>query len=88
EEIDDLNPKTMAKLNKQFPKENGNVFSKDELFVSYKKLAGSNGLKPIQKHILDSFLMKPVRTQSGVAPITILTKPFPCPGKCIFCPSD
>jgi len=32
--------------------------------------------------------MKPTRTQSGVAPITVLTKPFPCPGKCIFCPSD
>ena len=32
--------------------------------------------------------MKPIRTASGVAPVTVLTKPFPCPGKCIFCPSD
>lgn len=29
-----------------------------------------------------------VRTQSGVAIITVLTKAFPCPGKCIYCPSD
>ena len=25
---------------------------------------------------------------SGVATLTVLTKPFPCPGKCIFCPND
>ena len=31
---------------------------------------------------------KPIRTLSGVAPVTVLTKPYPCPGKCIFCPSD
>ena len=32
--------------------------------------------------------MKPVRTLSGVTPVTVLTKPFPCPGHCIFCPND
>ena len=31
---------------------------------------------------------RPVRTQSGVTPLTVLTKPFPCPGKCVFCPND
>jgi elongator complex protein 3 len=31
---------------------------------------------------------KPIRSINGVAPITVLTKPFPCPGKCIFCPTD
>ncbi|MDP3975567.1 MAG: tRNA uridine(34) 5-carboxymethylaminomethyl modification radical SAM/GNAT enzyme Elp3, partial [bacterium] len=29
-----------------------------------------------------------VRTMSGVAPVTVLTKPFPCPGKCTYCPTD
>ena len=32
--------------------------------------------------------MKPVRTLSGVTTVTVLTKPYPCPGKCIFCPDD
>lgn len=33
-------------------------------------------------------LSKPVRTISGVAPIAIMTKPFPCPAQaqCIYCP--
>ncbi|MBU1151197.1 radical SAM protein, partial [Patescibacteria group bacterium] len=29
-----------------------------------------------------------VRTQSGVAPVTVLTKPWPCPGGCVYCPTD
>jgi len=32
--------------------------------------------------------MKPVRTLSGVAPVTVLTAPHPCPGECLFCPTE
>jgi len=32
--------------------------------------------------------MKPTRTISGVTTVTVLTKPFACPGQCIFCPND
>ncbi|MCA9969822.1 MAG: tRNA uridine(34) 5-carboxymethylaminomethyl modification radical SAM/GNAT enzyme Elp3 [Anaerolineales bacterium] len=31
---------------------------------------------------------KPVRSQAGVTVVTVLTKPYPCPGECIFCPTD
>ncbi len=33
-------------------------------------------------------LSKKMRTQSGVAVVAVLTKPYPCPGKCIYCPSE
>ncbi|MBI4835828.1 MAG: tRNA uridine(34) 5-carboxymethylaminomethyl modification radical SAM/GNAT enzyme Elp3 [Candidatus Abawacabacteria bacterium] len=29
-----------------------------------------------------------IRTLSGVAPIPVLTKPYPCPGKCVYCPTE
>ncbi len=31
---------------------------------------------------------RPVRSLSGVVNISVLTKPFPCPGKCIYCPEE
>lgn len=38
---------------------------------------------------LDILLRKrDVRTQSGVAIITVLTKPYPCPGTCTYCPTE
>ncbi len=32
--------------------------------------------------------MKPTRSQAGVTVVTVLTKPYPCPGECVFCPTD
>lgn len=38
---------------------------------------------------VESFLLKSrVRSLSGVAVVTVLTKPYPCPGKCVYCPDD
>ncbi len=31
---------------------------------------------------------KPIRTLSGVTPVTLLTKPYACPGRCAFCPTE
>lgn len=39
--------------------------------------------------VLDGILVRrDVRTMSGVAIITVLTKPYPCPGKCVYCPTE
>ena len=33
-------------------------------------------------------LVKPTRTLSGVAPVAVMTSPYPCPhGKCLPCPA-
>jgi len=29
-----------------------------------------------------------IRSLSGIVPVQVLTKPWPCPGQCIFCPND
>lgn len=63
-------------------------YTKTEIIEAYKKLAGTNGLKKFNPRFIQRVQMKPVRTISGVAPVTVLTKPFPCPGNCIFCPND
>ncbi len=64
------------------------MLSKTNMIAAYKSLAGTHGLQPFNQQLVSQLRMKPVRTISGVAPVTVLTKPFPCPGNCIFCPSD
>ncbi len=45
--------------------------------------------KIMKAPLLERLLVKrPIRTLSGVAPITVATKPFPCPGRCVYCPTD
>lgn len=78
----------LLRLVKKYHKKNGTHFSYTEIIEGYKKLAGSQGLKEFNPKLVEKILMKPIRTLSGVAPVTVLTKPYPCPGKCIFCPND
>ena len=75
----------LEELLRRHPKNGRGFFSKSELIRGYRALRpGAAG----EQAFVDRVRMKPVRTRSGVAPVTVLTKPFPCPGRCIFCPSD
>jgi len=65
----------------------GNVLSKAALVAAYYEMTALGELSP-DKSLLERIRMKPVRTLSGVTTVTVLTKPYPCPGKCIFCPTD
>ena len=65
----------------------GGLLSKDHLVHAYRRLVESGELRP-EPSLLRQLRTKPVRTLSGVTTVTVLTKPYPCPGKCIFCPTD
>lgn len=94
EKLETISERKLAQLTKQHLKADGGQFSKDEIVIGYRgitensKTAKKYKIAPLNDKILEAIRKKPTRTQSGVAPITVLTKPFPCPGKCIFCPSD
>ncbi len=76
-----LTPKKYHQLIKKYPKSDSHLFTKSEI------IAGIRHFDPSKK-LITKIQMKPIRTLSGVVPVTLLTKPFPCPGKCIFCPDD
>lgn len=47
------------------------------------------GIDPdLEKRLLAVIQMKPRRTASGVATITVITKPWPCGSDCLYCPND
>lgn len=78
----------LLRLIKKYQKPDGSHWNYASIIEQYKNLAGTQGLKEFNPKLVEKILMKPVRTLSGVAPVTVLTKPYPCPGKCIFCPND
>ena len=71
---------------RQHPEAAGHV-SKSALVAAYQQLVGA-GEWEADEAILAAIRLKPVRTLSGVTTVTVLTKPYPCPGNCIFCPDD
>lgn len=80
--------KDFARLLKQYPKNNRGLYSKSELISAFKHFHQALDLRTSPDDFINRVRKKPIRTMSGVTPVTILTKPFPCPGKCIFCPND
>lgn len=61
--------------------------SKDQVLQVYETLCDRGWLE-FDPEVRTHLQMKPTRSQAGVTVVTVLTKPYPCPGKCIFCPTD
>lgn len=60
---------------------------KSQLVQAYQDLC-DEGWMAFDQTIVTALQVKPTRSQAGVTVVTVLTKPYPCPGKCIFCPTD
>ncbi|MBU0546456.1 radical SAM protein, partial [Patescibacteria group bacterium] len=58
-----------------------------QLLKSYHKLLARKRVKR-SKYLEHLLIKRAVRTLSGVSIITVLTKPFPCPGECVYCPNE
>ncbi len=60
---------------------------KSQVIDVYERLCAA-GYMTFEPELRIHLQMKPTRSQAGVTVVTVLTKPYPCPGKCIFCPTD
>ncbi len=80
EEFDDAKRLGASKLKIKQP-------ANQTLLIAYQSLLEKKSVEPDTQ--MDFFLRKAnVRTLSGVAIITSLVKPYTCPGKCIYCPTE
>ena len=63
------------------------LFTNTELIESYRSLLLNNEI--VQDKGLEKLLRRrDVRSLSGVAIVTLLTMPYSCPGKCVYCPTE
>ncbi len=72
---------------RRYPLKGGGYMGKAVLVEVYKEMVAAGEVEE-DARFLEKIRMKPMRSLSGVTTVTVLTKPYPCPGKCIFCPTD
>jgi elongator complex protein 3 len=77
----------VTKTLRSYPIQGGGYLNKSMLVSIYNEMVAAGEIDE-DAHLLERIRMKPMRTLSGVTTVTVLTKPYPCPGKCIFCPTD
>jgi len=63
------------------------ILLNSDILREYKSMVSMGAIheSPLQKKILRK---RAVRTLSGIAPVAVLTKPYPCPGQCAYCPTE
>jgi elongator complex protein 3 len=77
----------LHRLKKRYAKEHElSLPTNWSLQKAYKELLeeGWKGDEKLQKLMRK----RKIRTLSGVSIVTVLTKPYACPGKCVFCPTE
>ena len=74
----------------------GDHFAKKHLFPYYQQVKRDDPARwrswdiddALEARLVRLLRVKPRRTASGVATITVLTKPWPCASNCLYCPND
>jgi elongator complex protein 3 len=78
----------LQKMQRRHAKTTNSSFdTNDELLLSYHNLVKRQLIKP-SKELENIFRLKNTRSASGIVVISVLTKPYECPGKCLYCPSE
>jgi elongator complex protein 3 len=80
DDLADFKRKISKKYKIEFP---ANTY----LLKTYRNLAAHRIVKknPAIERLLRT---RPVRSLSGIINVSVLTKPYPCPGQCIYCPLE
>jgi len=84
----DKNRKILDSLKRKFAKkESTRMVKNSQLLEAYHKLIKE---KRITKNLKTEEVLRirKVRSLSGIVIVSVLTKPYPCPGKCIYCPQQ
>ncbi|MDR0346882.1 MAG: tRNA uridine(34) 5-carboxymethylaminomethyl modification radical SAM/GNAT enzyme Elp3 [Coriobacteriales bacterium] len=92
---DDHLIKTIRRHNREVPNNERHI-SKKKLLPYYLKVKEAEPERwaewgvdaAMEAQLVGALRVKPRRTSSGVATITVITKPWKCTGDCLYCPND
>ncbi len=59
---------------------------KEYFILKRENKINKNWIKKYHSFFISLLKKRAVRTLSGIAPVAVLTKPYPCPGSCAYCP--
>ena len=89
DKIPDITADEIKDMQRAFAKEKKmkDLPSKSQILQSY--FAAVKEWKLEKNQTFETLLRKrAIRSLSWIVPVQVLTKPWPCPGQCIFCPND
>lgn len=80
-------PVNLYQRKRLWAKKLGRLVKDSEILFAYQQLVKAGKLKK-NLRLESELITKSVRTESGVTPFAVMTKPYICPGQCTFCPLE
>jgi elongator complex protein 3 len=82
-----LNKKNLPDYKRSWSKQLGKTPRNSDILSAYREFVRKKQL-PENREFEQLLRVRKVRSLSGVAPMAVMTKPFYCPGRCIYCPLE
>jgi len=80
------NREILESLKRKYSKKyNKKLLKNSSLIKAYHEILKGKTPDP---DIMSVLRIRSIRSLSGIVIVSVLTKPYPCPGKCVFCPSQ
>ena len=83
-----VDQRALDRILRRHPKQGRGIYSKREVLSAFRERAEGESDWTSELAFAEKLRTCPTRSVSGVTPVAVLTRPFPCPGHCIFCPSE
>jgi len=91
DQITDTLPANRADLRKlktaEAVRSGGGLIRNDVLLERYRADV-ARGLRHRHERLEQILMLNGIRSQSGIATVTVITEPYPCPGRCVYCPTE
>ena len=95
-QLDDKRLAQIIRSHNRAVEDNTRHLSKKKLLPYYLKVKQADPVRwaswqideQLEQQLLLLLRVKPQRTASGVATISVITKPWPCSSNCLYCPND
>ncbi|MBI3083840.1 MAG: tRNA uridine(34) 5-carboxymethylaminomethyl modification radical SAM/GNAT enzyme Elp3, partial [Candidatus Omnitrophica bacterium] len=65
----------------------GLLIRNDALLERYRSDV-AKGLREPNERVEQILTLNGIRSQSGIATVTVITEPYACPGRCVYCPTE
>jgi elongator complex protein 3 len=61
---------------------------RNDVLLGRYRLDVARGLRDADERLERVLTLNGIRSTSGIATVTVITEPYPCPGRCVYCPTE
>jgi elongator complex protein 3 len=84
----DADRNTLRRVKRRIASRTGVALLRNDALLARYRADVAAGRRLRNERLETLLRLNAIRSESGVATVTVITEPFPCPGRCVYCPTE